>query len=80
MNITITAFGIAKDIIGRRTSKLQLPEGSKIIDLKQEIIQNYPEFSQLAKLSFAVEESYQNDNFSLTDQMEVIIIPPVAGG
>jgi molybdopterin converting factor small subunit len=80
MNIKLTAFGIAKDILGNRTMELEIAGNATIANLKTQLIEAYPTFSKLASLSFAVEESYQGDDFLLSDNQEVVIIPPVAGG
>ncbi len=80
MKLKLKAFGIAKDIIGHRELNIVVPTGSKISDLKKSLIDSYPAFADLASLSFAVEEEYQEDDFSLTENNEVVIIPPVAGG
>lgn len=80
MTLKLTAFGIAKDILGRRVLEINLPKGSKITDLKDTLLGEYPDFSKLTKLSFAVGEEYREDDFFLTENAEVVIIPPVAGG
>lgn len=80
MKLKITAFGIAKDIIGDRHLYLELTEQLSIGALKKKLVADYPEFSKLASLSFAVNEEYQSDDFVLCDQQQVIIIPPVSGG
>ena len=42
--------------------------------------QKYPEFAKLQSLKFAVGENYQEDTFTLSENDEVVIIPPVSGG
>lgn len=80
MKINLIAFGIAKDILGQRKLSIEITENSQISDLKNTLIEQYPDFKKLAKLSFAINEEYQTDNFSLSANEEVVIIPPVAGG
>jgi molybdopterin converting factor small subunit len=80
MKINIIAYGIAKDIIGQRQRELEIPDGSTIYGLKEILMQQYPAFSTLRSLSFAVGEEYRNDDFVLGDGWEVVLIPPVAGG
>ena len=80
MKIKITAFGIAKDIIGQREKELEVPEKLSISALKNLLTSQYPEFEALASLSFAVEEEYREDGFEIEAGQEVIIIPPVSGG
>lgn len=79
MKLNLVAFGIAKEIIGGQ--KLAIDYEVKTIDqLKQRLCQEYPEFSNLASISFAINEEYRSDDFALTANDEVVIIPPVAGG
>lgn len=80
MILKLTAFGIAKDILGRRVLEIELAENSTIKDLKTVLLSQYPDFSKLVSLSFAVNEEYQKDDFLLSTNQEVVIIPPVAGG
>jgi molybdopterin converting factor small subunit len=80
MKIKIVAYGIAKDIIGGKQWELDIPGGSTIRQLKEIISQQYPAFSTLRSLSFAVGEEYREDDFVLSEASEVVLIPPVAGG
>lgn len=80
MTINLIAFGIAKDILGQRKLNIEINENSQISDLKNQLVQQFPEFGKLAKLSFAINEEYQTDDFRLSANQEVVIIPPVAGG
>ncbi len=73
------AFGIAKDILAVRQQEFEF-EGSSITDLKSKLLVQFPAFAALKKLSFAVDEEYQEDDFLLTENNEVVIIPPVSGG
>ena len=79
MKLNLVAFGIAKDIIGGQ--KLSIDYEVETIDqLKQMLCLEFPEFSALNSISFAINEEYRSDDFALTANDEVVIIPPVAGG
>jgi molybdopterin converting factor small subunit len=80
MKINLVAFGIAKDILKAKQMTLDLTTGDTISALKQKLFLNYPEFSKLKSLSFAVGENYQGDSYPLHEDDEVVIIPPVSGG
>lgn len=80
MDIEILAFGIAKDIVKGSTFRMQLPAESTVGTLKAQLCATYPEFERLASFAIAVNESYQQDDFTITEQDEVVIIPPVSGG
>jgi len=81
MEINIVAFGIAREILKSRTLLVELePSSATIAQLKQHLINRYPELSTLRSLSFAVGEDYQEDNYILNEGDEVVVIPPVSGG
>ena len=80
MQITILAFGIAKDIIGGASLHLELPSGSTVRSLKSLLSQKFPDFERLASLSVAVNTEYATDEQILSEQDEIVLIPPVSGG
>lgn len=80
MNINIVAFGIAKDIIQGQTMELELTGMSNVGNLKTQLCKQFPDFEKLKSLSIAVNEEYQKDEFILSENDEVVIIPPVSGG
>ena len=80
MTHKLTAFGIAKDILKTNSLHLEAAEVNDIGTLKNYLCQHYPEFNKLRKISFAVNEEYQDDQFPLQENDEVIILPPVSGG
>ncbi len=80
MKLKITAFGIAKDILKTNSLALEITNVGTIGELKDHLCQEYPDFKKLQKISFAVNEEYQADDFSLGENDEVIVIPPVSGG
>ena len=80
MKIRLVAFGIAREILQSKSLEFHLDSGESISALKQRLFQQYPEFSSLKSISFAVGENYQEDSYSLQENDEVVIIPPVSGG
>ena len=42
--------------------------------------EKYPDFTKLRSFSIAVNEEYQNDDFVLNSNDEIVILPPVSGG
>lgn len=79
MQVRLVAYGIAKEILNARQLDFEF-NGSSIGDLKSGLTAAFPRFSQLRSLSFAVQENYRTDDYSLTPGIEVVIIPPVSGG
>lgn len=80
MKVTLVAFGIAKDILGSRELEWELEESNQISDLKNRLVAQFPDFNDLQSLRFAVNEDYQDDDYTLKPKDEVVIIPPVSGG
>ncbi len=80
MKVQIVAFGIARDILQGSGKELDIEGSPTIADVKTALLHEYPDFSKLASLRFAVNEEYQSDSYILNPQDEVVIIPPVSGG
>jgi len=80
MKLKLLAFGIAKDIIGGSQLEFELGQGEKVADLKTALCETFPAFEKLAKISFAVDEEYQKEDFVLSENQEVVILPPRSGG
>ena len=80
MKVNLLAFGIAREILKTKTLKVDVPSGATIAVLKQQLLQMHPELGKLKSLSFAVGENYQQDSYTLSEDNEVAIIPPVSGG
>lgn len=80
MQVTILAFGIAKDIIGGATLDVELPSGSTVSLLKDVLNRKFPDFQRLASLAVAVNAAYATDEQILLEQDEIVLIPPVSGG
>ncbi|MBK8503699.1 MAG: molybdopterin converting factor subunit 1 [Saprospiraceae bacterium] len=80
MKIKILAFGIAKDILGARTMELDMAESTSVALLKAHLIEQHPQFSKLRSLALAINQEYVDDNQIISENDEVVIIPPVSGG
>ena len=80
MTISIIAFGIAKDIIGGQQLKMEVAEDTNVGSLKHLLCDRFPQFEKLRSLAIAVNEDYQDDDFVIGADDEVVIIPPVSGG
>ncbi len=79
MEITVLAFGIAKDIFGKASIQLQ-PDGATIGDVKAMLEEQYPKLKELASYMIAVNDEYAYSNTVIQPGDEVAIIPPVSGG
>lgn len=81
MKVRLLAFGIAKDILQQQQLEFELVAGDVSIGtLRTALYKQYPRFAELRSLAFAVGDEYRQDDFSLTENTEVVLIPPVSGG
>jgi len=80
MTLSILAFGIAKDIFGNSSIRVELPDAASASALKNYLEQQYPRLKQLASYLLAVNSEYAPDELLLKETDEIAIIPPVSGG
>ena len=80
MKIRLLAFGIAKELLQQQKIDFEITPDSSIQYLKQKLIEQYPDFNKLAAFAIAVNNEYQSDDFLLSENDEIAIIPPVSGG
>lgn len=75
----IKAFGITKDIVGKRETVLEL-EGQTVGMLRRALRSRYPALTDIKSLMIAVNKAYAEDALSITESDEIALIPPVSGG
>jgi len=80
IRIQVISYGIAREIIGAKKTSISLSAPLNIGSAKQFLLETYPKFNDLVSLSFAVDDEYRADDYELTENDELIIIPPVSGG
>jgi molybdopterin converting factor small subunit len=80
MKIVINAYGIAREILQGSQLTAEFDEGTSIKKVKDYLTETYPDFVQVENVRFAVNDEYQEDDFLLNDNDELIIIPAVSGG
>ncbi len=80
MEITITAFGIAKDIFRTNALLIELEDKCSVDMLKQELERQFPELAKLKSYAIAVNETYASNDLLIKPADTVVIIPPVSGG
>jgi len=80
MKLTISLFGIAREIVGQPALELTAPEGQSVQELLTELRQQYPALGQLSSLAVAVNNDYATDATALHERDEIALIPPVSGG
>ena len=80
MKCKVKAFGISRDIVGARDLEMELPDGSTVLDLKNELFKKYPTFVDLKSLYVALNNEYAKEDAILKAGDEIALIPPVSGG
>jgi molybdopterin converting factor subunit 1 len=74
-------FAAYRDRVGRKSVELELPEGSDVGDLADEMARRYPKLTRdPSALVVAVNQEYQDHDGPLRDGDEAALIPPVSGG
>ena len=82
MEMEVLLFGIAKDIVGSSSFRIEESEGlpASVSELKGRLTREFPELEKLSSLAVAVNSTYAEDGEALKAGDEVAIIPPVSGG
>ena len=81
MRVRLLFFGIMKDLAGKPSDTLELPEGARVADLLLHYEQQNPRLKELSSsLAVAVNERYASAQTELKDDDEVALLPPVSGG
>ena len=80
MNLQLIAYGIAKDILKGSQMTFSIDGQPTIGDIKAKLIADHPAFADLQSLKLAVNQDYQSDDFKVSENDEIVIIPPVSGG
>lgn len=74
-------FAIFRDTIGADHILLEMPAGSTVTDLRQELSQRWPTLQNLLERSaIAINQEYVSAHHVLSSDDEVALIPPVSGG
>ena len=79
MQIRVLFFGILKDLAGRASESLNLPEEATLGDVLQHYQQAIPR-ELIASLAMSVNQEYAAPDARLRPGDEVALLPPVSGG
>lgn len=77
---TIYCFGVARDLTGAGSVKLDLPTTATVADLRAALLDRYPAFGELVSFAIARNEAYAEGTEVLEPGDELAVIPPVSGG
>jgi molybdopterin converting factor subunit 1 len=81
MRVRVLFFGILKDLAGKSSDLLELPEPASVADLLAHYQARVPRFKDsLPSLAVAVNQQYAGPETKLKLDDEVALLPPVSGG
>ncbi|HWM89935.1 MAG TPA: molybdenum cofactor biosynthesis protein MoaE [Thermoanaerobaculia bacterium] len=81
MKIRLLAFASAGDALGTTETELELPDGSRVSDLRARLERDHPALTPLwPRLALAVDGHIAGPDEPLPDGVEVALLPPVSGG
>jgi molybdopterin synthase catalytic subunit/molybdopterin converting factor small subunit len=81
MKVRILAFASAGDALGATELELELPEGSRVADLRDRLDRDCPALTPLwPRLAVAVDGRIAGSDALLSEGIEVALLPPVSGG
>ena len=81
MKVSVRLFAGLHDIVGRREVELELVDGATVADLRSQLGSRYPAVVPfMSTLVCAVNEEYVNNDYRLSPNDQVALIPPVSGG
>lgn len=81
MKIRLLAFATAGDALGATEMEMELPDGSRVADLRARLDQDHPALGPLwPRLAIAIDGRISGPDAPLSDGVEVALLPPVSGG
>jgi molybdopterin synthase catalytic subunit len=81
MRVRVLFFGMLRDLSGKSSDSIDLPEGASVRDLLAECERTIPRLKEsLPSLALAVNEQYAAADTTLQPGDEVALLPPVSGG
>ena len=81
MQLTVKLFGSLREEAGAKELELELPEGSRVADLRELLAERYPVLERHGeRIAAAVNLEMSEGDHVLSEGDEVAFLPPVAGG
>ena len=79
MKVEVRFFARCREIVGEKQRAVELEEGTTLKDLKELLLQEYPELKRLTLL-ISLNHAYADPETTLKDNDEIAVFPPVSGG
>ena len=80
--MNILFFDITRDIVNEGSIDIESSQSSieNVGELRTYLVNRYPALEKLSSLAIAVNSNYVEDDFLLSKNDEIALIPPVSGG
>jgi molybdopterin converting factor subunit 1 len=79
--IDVLLFATLRERIGERKIQIEIPRGSSIWDLKQQIAELYPSIAESLRVAIvSVNHEFAQETDLVPEHAEIAIFPPVSGG
>lgn len=81
MQVRVLFFGSLREMLGRSSDVISLPDGASLSELLDRYASEKPELHKfLPSIALSVNREYATTDVRLGDQDEVALLPPVSGG
>jgi len=81
MRVRVLFFGVLKDLVGKSSDSLDLPDAALVRDVLAHYLSEFPRMREsVASLAVAVNQEYAGRETTLKSDDEVALFPPVSGG
>lgn len=81
MKVRIKFFAILRERTGASEATTEIATGSTVADLWRQLQSEYPKLDVPGiRLLYAVNQNYVSADHQLSDNDEVVFLPPVSGG
>ena len=81
MKVQVRLFAAARQVAGRDSVGVELPDGATVAQLRRHLQLQLPHLSVLLRqATFAVDAEYSPDTSKIPPHAEIACIPPVSGG
>lgn len=81
MKVRIRAFAAYREILGKESLELDVPDGATVRTAFEQLFGTRPDFARLLPSTmFAVNREYVGGDHPLRAEDELVFLPPLAGG
>ena len=81
MRVRVKFFAILRERAGTGEASEEIADGSTVADLWRQLQKKYPKLDVPGiRLLYAVNQNYVSPDHRLSDNDEVVFVPPVSGG